>query len=148
MTGIAPMTVSPCSCITTRKTPWVLGCCGPRFRVSRFSSSTTPRESRDSKMVSPSSAPCPGTRPWGERVSTIALRRLVVPAHGKADEIVRQQDAAQVGMAKEADAHHLERLAFHELGTRPDGRDRGDLGHGFARQVGAQDDAHRLSAEI
>src|SRR6266852_3673401 len=67
------------------------------------------------------SAPRPGKRPC-VRVSAIALYgsplvrlvdelldsdvlkvRLVIPPHRKADEIVRQQDASQVGMAEESE---------------------------------------------
>src|SRR5229473_813744 len=67
------------------------------------------------------SAPRPGKRPC-VRVSAIALYasplvrlvdellegdvlkvRLVIPPHRKADEVVRQQDAPQVGMAEESE---------------------------------------------
>src|SRR6478609_4956363 len=108
------MTVSPWSCITMRNTPWVLGCCGPRLRVIRFSSSTTPREAGASNMLSPSSAPGTGVRPGVlTRVSAmdaapqsvslvnelfdgdVLIVRLVVAPHGETDEVVGQQDAAQ-----------------------------------------------------
>src|SRR6266851_4467740 len=141
MTGTAEMTVSPWSCMIRRKTPCVLGCCGPRLSVIRFASSTTPSEPGASNTVSPSSAPWAGVRPgiWTS-VSAIdgasQLVRLVnelldgdvlivgfvVPTHREADKIVRQQNAAQVGVTEEADAHHLEGFALHELGAGPDGR--------------------------
>src|SRR5207302_8242647 len=108
------------------------GCWGPRLSVIRLSSSTTPISPGSSKMVSPSSGPCAGPSP-GISVSTIrcllpsfrigpeiSVRLvsellygdvlvvcLVVAAHREADEVVGQQDASQIGMAEEADAHHL-----------------------------------------
>src|SRR5216683_166771 len=147
MIGTAEMTVSPCSCITMRNTPCVLGCCGPRLSVIRFSSSTTPSEPGASKMVSPNSGPWTGVRP-GMLTSVSAIDGasqsvrlvnelfdgdvlivgLVVSTHREADEIVGQQNAAQVGVAQEADPHHLEGFTLHELGTRPDGGHRGDRG--------------------
>src|SRR5229473_5670088 len=164
MTGTAEMTVSPCSCITMRKTPCVLGCCGPRLSVIRFSSSTTPSEPGASKMVSPSSGPWTGVRPGMlTNVSAIddasqsvrlvnelfdgdvLIVGLVVPTHGETYEVVRKQNAPQVGVAEEADTHHLEGFTLHELGAGPDGGHRGDRGHGVARQVGSQDDAHGLA---
>src|SRR5690349_19271428 len=121
------MTVSPCSCITMRNTPWVLGCCGPRLRVIRFSSSTTPSPAGASNMLSPSSAPGRAVRPGVlTRMSAIdpapqsvclvnelfdgdvLIVCLVVPPHGETDEVVRQQYAAQIRVAEEADAHHFE----------------------------------------
>src|SRR5438309_662038 len=134
-------TDSPCSCMMRRKTPCVLGCCGPRLSVIRLSSSTTPISPGSSKMVSPSSGPRAGPSP-GISVSTITVPSaffpsraecsvrlvsellygdvlvvcLVVAAHREPDEVVGQQDASQVGMAEEADAHHLVCLALHELG--------------------------------
>src|SRR6267143_921863 len=143
MTGTAEMTVSPCSCITMRNTPCVLGCCGPRLSVIRFASSTTPRAPGASNIVSPSSAPCAGVRPGMlTRVSAIddafqsvrlvhelfdgdvLIVGLVVATHREPDEIVGQQNAPQVGVTEEADAHHLEGFALHELGAGPDRRHR------------------------
>src|SRR5919199_3843176 len=170
MTGVEPITVSPCSCMIRRNTPCVLGCCGPRFSVSRLSSSTTPSSPGSSKMVSPSSGPSAGVSP-GISVSAMAVSPdcvtecsvrlvnelldgdvvvvgLVIATHREADEVVRQQDAAQVGVAQEADAHHLEGLALHEFGAGPDGRERGDRGHAVARQLAAQDRAERLGAVV
>src|SRR5216684_6293909 len=150
MTGTAEMTVSPCSCITMRNTPCVLGCCGPRLSVIRFSSSTTPREPGASKMVSPSSAPWAGVRP-GMLINVSAMDDfsspqsvrlvnelfdgdvlivgLVIPTHGETHKVVRQQNAPQVGVADEADTHHLERFALHELGAGPDRGHRRDRRH-------------------
>src|SRR5215208_3680959 len=135
------MTVSPWSCMIMRNTPCVLGCWGPRLRVSRFSSSTTPTAPGVSKIESPSSAPSGGARP-GIIVSAICVRAsqsvrlvdelfdgdvvevsLVVAAHGETDEIVGQQNATQVRVAEEANAHHLERFAFHELRAWPHRRE-------------------------
>src|SRR5579859_602694 len=138
MTGTAEMTVSPWSCMIRRKTPCVLGCCGPRLSVIRFSSSTTPSAPGDSKMVSPNSPLCAGVRP-GIWTSVSAIQAasqsvrlvnelldgdvlivgLVVASHREADEVVGQQNAAQVGMAQKADTHHLEGFAFHEVGAWP-----------------------------
>src|SRR6266567_3353032 len=118
MTGIDEMTVSPWSCMMSRNTPWVLGCCGPRLSVIRFCSSTTPSSPGSSKMVSPSSGPSAWPSP-GINVSAMVAVLLiltecsvrlvnelldrnvvvvgfVIAAHGEADEIVRQQDAAQL----------------------------------------------------
>src|SRR5919202_5225712 len=133
MTGMDDTTVSPWNCMTSRNTPCVDGCCGPRFNVSRPSptSSTSPPGSTASNRVSPRSRSSIGVETREE--SVIAQLRhqlahghvvevgLVVLAHGEADKVVRQQDLAQVRVAEEADAHHLVRLAFHVLGTRPDG---------------------------
>src|SRR5438105_4688317 len=121
-------------------------------------SSTIPCGPNVSKIVSPSSGLKLGVRP-GRRVSAISVVcpradgasqrlskklirfvnelfhrdvgevRLIIATHGKADEVVGHQDAAQVGMSEEADAHHLEGFALHELGARPDGGERGDLWH-------------------
>src|SRR5579859_5560844 len=159
MTGTAEMTVSPWSCMIMRKTPWVLGCCGPRLSVIRFSSSTMPSAPGASKMVSPSSGLCAGVRPLSTSVSVMGWTTplqsvrlvhelfdgdvlkvgLVVAPHREADEVVGQQDFAQVGVAEEADAHHLVGFALQELGARPDRGDRRDGGHRFAGQVGPQD---------
>src|SRR4030081_3742752 len=163
MTGTAEMTVSPCSCMIKRKTPWVLGCCGPRLSVISVSptSSTTPEGSMVSKMVSPSSAPRLGARP-GISVSAmviffssdasgsvrlvdelldgdVVVVHFVIASHGEADEVVGQQDAAQVWVAEEANAHHFEGFALHELGAGPDAGERCDAGHGVTREVAAQD---------
>src|SRR5262245_61761021 len=131
MTGTAEMTVSPWSCMIMRKTPWVLGCCGPRLRVSMPSptSSMMPRASIVSKRESPSSGPrgrvrsalgtrvsamseCPGSASVGlvhELLDGDVVEiGLVVAPHGEADEIVGQQNFAQVRVADEADAHHFE----------------------------------------
>src|SRR4051794_11152123 len=157
------MTVSPCSCMIMRNTPWVLGCCGPRFRVSVFSSSTTPRGPICSKIVSPSSGLWVGVRS-GMSVSVmscvsasrsirlvdelldgdVVVVGLVVPTHREADEVVGQQDLSQVGVPHEADAHHLKGLALHELGAGPDAGHGGHLGHPLARKLAAQDRAERL----
>src|SRR5947209_18179463 len=118
------MTVSPCSCMIRRNTPCVLGCWGPRFSVIRFSSSTTPSSPGASKMVSPSSGLWAGISP-GMSVSAMRAFPSVgvpyellygdvfevcfeIPPHGEADKVVGQQDASQIGMAQEANAHHFE----------------------------------------
>src|SRR6266851_6933369 len=137
------MTVSPCSCMMSRNTPCVLGCCGPRLSVIRVppTSSRTPEASTSSKMVSPSSALREGARPeinvsamvvffaWDASPSVrlvdklldgnVVVVRFVVASHGEADEVVGQQDAAQIGVAEEADAHHFEGFTLHELGAGP-----------------------------
>src|SRR5919201_418581 len=125
MTGIDDTTVSPWNCITSRNTPCVDGCCGPRFKVRRPSptSSTRPPGSTASKMVSPRSFSSRSLSDVGTRglrsVSAIAQLRdqlahgdvvevgLVVLAHREPDKVVGQQDLAQVRMAQEANAHHL-----------------------------------------
>src|SRR5439155_990246 len=61
-----------------RKTPCVLGCCGPRLSVIRLSSSTTPISPGSSKMVSPSSGPRAGPSP-GISVSTITVPSAFFP---------------------------------------------------------------------
>src|SRR5438552_9817578 len=164
---MAEMTVSPCSCITIRSTPWVLGCCGPRLSVIRFSSSTTPSAPGASKMVSPNSAPWTGIRP-GMLTSVSAIDvasqsvrlvnellngdvlkvGLVVAPHWETHKVVWQQNSTQVGVAEETDTHHLERFALHELGAGPDRGDRGDGRHRLAWQVGFQNDSEWLLQEI
>src|SRR5438105_7903898 len=167
MTGTAEITVSPCNCMIIRKTPCVLGCCGPRLSVIKFSSSTTPSAPGASKMVSPNSAPWTGVKPGmltsvsaidvasqSVRLVNELLNRdvlkvgLVVASHWETHKVVRQQNPTQVGMAEETDTHHLERLALHEFGAGPDRGDRGDGRHRLAWQVGFQNDSEWLLEEI
>src|SRR6185437_9935317 len=88
--------------------PWVAGCDGPIcIRISGVCRS---------RLVSASGASAGTTGFLGSR-SGIGLNRLfvvlgVVFAQRMADEFVVEIDAAQVGMAVEADAIEIERFAF------------------------------------
>jgi len=65
----------------------------------------------------------------------VVLREVdVVFAQRVADEVVLEQDAAQVGMAAEDDPDHVPRLALVPVGRRPDAGDAVDLRPG-ARQL-------------
>src|SRR5437870_638049 len=123
MTGLTRLITSPSRSTTSRSTPWVLGCCGPKFTV-RISPS------------SPGSRVCVTVIPWAavgsgfisamircsER-SSLGWRRLPdlvvlgevhrltahreVTAKGVAEPVLRHQDPRQVGVALELDAEHV-----------------------------------------
>src|SRR5882724_1399599 len=116
MTGLHETTVSPSRPRMTRSTPWVAGCCGPMF-TSRISV-------------------------WNIRVSWrfLSVPRVLLrePLEGVflpervALPVIGKQDARQVGMAGEADAEEIERLALVPVCRRPDradGRNAFAVGH-------------------
>src|SRR5262249_27086521 len=116
--------VSPSSSIRNFTVPCVAGCDGPMFRIwcsvwrSRSRSSSSGGASR-SGLMSTTLVPRAHQR--------LAPLLRIVLAQPVARELVVQQDAAQVGMAAEADPVQVPRLALHPVGGRPHRDERVDL---------------------
>src|SRR5262249_11003430 len=116
MSGTALTTVSPSRVRMRRSVVCVAGCCGPKFSVHRYS------------LSSPA-----GAAVWSSSPGTLALRggddgevvplavaaQRVVLAQRVAGELLRQEDAAQVGVALEDDAVHVVDLALEPVGPPP-----------------------------
>ena len=94
MSGRASTTVSPSSSRTTRRTPWVLGCWGPRLRL-RVSALMTSARALQGKVLS----------------------------QGVPLEVLRQQDPSEIGVVAEPDAEQIEALPLVPVGRLPDGHD-------------------------
>src|SRR5919109_2891778 len=116
MTGLARSTVSPSSSSTTRSTPCVDGCCGPRLTT----------------IVSSDSGHCSGPRTRSRGVSVTgssssrSLRlleldghpgRRVVLAQRVALPVVGHEQADEVGMAGEANAEEVIHLSLGQFGA-------------------------------
>src|SRR5687768_14883620 len=114
--GMQLSTVSPSSSMSRRSTPWVEGCCGPMFRIMVPESV---RVSESMTMLSALLTTAHGTveldRLFSER--EVFAQRVSFP-------VVGHQDAAQVGVAVEADAEHVVDLALGPVRGGPDVRDR------------------------
>src|SRR5665647_2241687 len=136
MTGMTSLTSSPSSVTTRRSTPCVLGCCGPMLTTTSLkarpsTSEPSPRavDSSIRRSASLTASSGSGVANWsGMRV---VLRRVdVVFAQRMPDEVVLEQDAAQVGMPEVPDPDHVPGLAFVPVGGRPHVAHRLDLGLG------------------
>src|SRR5665648_1189880 len=136
MTGMTSLTSSPSSVTTRRSTPCVLGCCGPMLTTTSLkarpsTSEPSPRavDSSIRRSASLTASSGSGVANWlGIRV---VLRRVdVVFAQRVADEVVLEQDAAQVGMTEVPDPEHVPRLALVPVGARPHVAHGVDLGLG------------------
>src|SRR5215471_10941962 len=120
---------SPSRSTIRRSTPWVLGCCGPKFTVRM-----SPPTSRSRVIVTPGARVCsdlvsgmrsglrrcrlPDLVVFGE-VDRFAADRIVA-AQWVAHPVVRHQDPGQVRMAREVDAEHVPRLTLIPVGGRVD----------------------------
>src|SRR5579875_1748792 len=114
MSGWASTTSSPSRVTTTRSTPCVLGCCGPRFRVinwlCRPSSVAIAAPPFLPRILADAHLPLAGRA----RVLEVLAQRVA------AREALGQQDPAQVGVVVEPHAQQAERLALVPVGARPD----------------------------
>src|SRR5262245_11056746 len=148
MSGTALTTISPSRVRIRRRVVCVAGCCGPKLSVQRYSLSYPSGGAMASASCSGMTAlrEGPSTRYQGQRTAfsslvlttwslafgagddrevvalAVAAHRVVL-AQRVSGELVRHQDAAQVGMALEDDAVHVVDLALHPVGALPDRRD-------------------------
>src|SRR5215813_3701394 len=120
---------SPSRSTIRRSTPWVLGCCGPKFTVRM-----SPPTSRSRVIVTPGARVCsdllsamysglrrcrlPDLVVFGEVDGFAADRK--VAAQWVAHPVVRHQDPGQVRMALEANAEHVPRLSLIPVGGSVD----------------------------
>src|SRR5579875_809191 len=133
MTGFTPRMTSPSRSTTSRRTPCVLGCWGPKLTVS---SSPWPAGGRSpvrvivipctpvcSSLVSAIRSSLRGRSLPGlvilREVDGLAADR-VVTAQGMPDPIVGHQDPGEVGMALEHDAEHVPGLTLVPVGRGVD----------------------------
>src|SRR5258705_5904831 len=129
MSGMASFMTSPSARTTKRSTPCVDGCCGAMERV--MSSVTTPPSSSErctstsnpARLIAPSRLQ--QAFPRG-RDAVVLLGLDEVLAERMARPVLRHEDAAEVGMAREGDAEEIEHLALLPVGVAPDVRHRGD----------------------
>src|ERR1035437_3000623 len=125
------LTSSPSRVTTRRSTPCVDGCCGPwltttwlkprpAISLPRPASSDSRIRRRASAMASSGAAVVKKSdmRVVVDRIDVVLAQRMTDPD-------VPEQDAAQVGVPLEADAHHVPGLALVPVGGRPDVGDRG-----------------------
>src|SRR5919199_3455952 len=143
MIGIMSLTISPSSVVSSRSTPWVAGWCGPMLSVktSSWVSTCVPKTGASGSADAP---PSPSRSIVAERSrsrygivrgsgpSLIPARQSVLVEgedHGLAadrevaplrvaDVVLRHQDPAQVVVAVEDHAEHVEDLALLEVGGR------------------------------
>src|ERR671914_2993071 len=114
MTGLARSTVSPSSSRTTRSTPWVDGCCGPRLTIivssdSGHCSGPTTRSRGLSVTGSPSSGPLCFLELDGHPGRRIVLaERVPLP-------VVGHEQANEVGMPGEAHPEEVVDLPLRQL---------------------------------
>src|SRR5438105_330674 len=104
MTGSQATTFSPSSSTIRRRTPWVLGCCGPMLR-SRFGSATAAGSVDSAGLV----AATPHRFLPLLRVDAKLDRLrwwLEILAQGVDLPVVRVQDPFEVGMVREPDSEH------------------------------------------
>src|SRR6266545_6583777 len=154
MTGRTPTTVSPSSCRMSRKTPCVLGCCGPMLRVSSLASSGDWTSSTAAPSNTSEALHAAGRRalPLGAVAQVADQDPLVVErpvlAQWVAGEVLVGQDPPQVGVASELDAHQVVDLSLLELRARPDGRERRAERIRLAGQVDSQHEALAMGREV
>src|SRR4051812_6468045 len=108
---------SPSVRSTSRSTPCVLGCCGPM--LTSISSVRT----SNSTIVWSSGSVLAVAMVLSTPDAVVFERKLVVLAERMADPVLGQQDAAQVGVAREPDAAEVVHLALVPVRGRPDAGD-------------------------
>src|SRR5579859_5192971 len=129
MCGSALVMISPSISSTRRSTPWAAGCCGPKFMVKFWISGILGRL-LEGFLV----ARIVADHAWHQGAWLDAHRLVHHPfllrvvahldvagereilAEGMAHEAVVGEDAAQVRMAVEHDAEHVEGLALEPVG--------------------------------
>src|ERR1035438_1281210 len=119
MSGWQETMFSPSNSSRRRSTPWVEGCCGPMLRTMR-------RPPVGDCSSSTSATDNPGTA--GSLILSPRPHDGVILAQRMPFPIVRQHDAAQVGMVEEADAKEVEHFALVPVGAAPDSGDGIDYG--------------------
>src|SRR5262249_5004828 len=165
MSGTARITVSPSSVRMRRSVVCVAGCCGPKFRVHRYSPSapsggamaSTNSRGMDTLPCNHQAATTKDTKSTKRRrvfiflvffvsfvvaawwfltfrsrqdrevVALAAAAHRIVLAQREGCELVRHQDAAQVGVAVEDDAIHVVDFTLHPVGAAPQRVDRGQF---------------------
>src|SRR5664280_122562 len=137
------LTSSPSSVTTRRSTPCVDGCCGPMLTTTSLKARPSTSEPSPRAVASSMRRRASLTASSGSGVSNCSNMRVVldevdvVLAQRVADEVVLEQDAAQVGMPEVLDPDHVPSLALMPVRGRP------DTGHGVdlglrARQLHVQ----------
>src|SRR5882762_10179768 len=120
MTGVTPTTVSPSSCMISRNTPCVLGCCGPMLRVSSFGFEPASRTSIATPSDTTEALLAGGWAflPFGAVLEVPHQDGLVVERPVLAERVAREtlfeQDAAQVRMPEELDPEQVVDLPLLE----------------------------------
>src|SRR5437764_5393544 len=122
MSGSASRTRSPSSFNRTRRTPCVLGCCGPMLR-SIHSVSGSCSGPKASLTTVASATDGVGLQPFELRIAEDhgLAERDVVLAQRMTFPGIRHQDPPQVRMAIEFDTEEIPGLAFMRVRRRPYG---------------------------
>src|ERR1035441_7526436 len=110
MTQSVPSTFSPSSLRITRSTPWVEGCCGPIL-------STNSVESRNVASGILMSLAALDTEVF-PNPTVVLLKNTVIFAQRVPLPLLGHEDAAQIGVAFELDAEHVEDLALQPVGRQ------------------------------
>src|SRR5690242_1061258 len=132
MCGSALVMISPSISSTRRSTPWAAGCCGPKFMVKFWISGilgcllgrlvVTRVVADDARHQYPG---LDAHRLVHHPLLLLVVAHLHVAGQGEvlaervADEAVVGEDAAQVRVAVEQDAEHVEGLALEPGGGGP-----------------------------
>src|SRR6266404_1535228 len=113
MSGTALTTVSPSSSSRMRSTPCVDGCCGPIFRTIVLAAPVA---------VSTVVVMTLFLQSWQIRCRNVAeaLDRIIA-AQGMAFPVFRQQNAAQIGVIVELNAHQVKDFPLEPACTKPHG---------------------------
>src|SRR4029077_5560879 len=116
MSGTALTTVSPSSSSRMRSTPCVDGCCGPMFRTIVLAAPVA---------VSTVVVMVLFLQPWQVSCRNVAeaLDRIITP-QGMAFPLFRQQNAAQIGVIVELNAHEVEDFPLQPASAEPNGNER------------------------
>src|SRR5579872_4779750 len=132
MCGVTSCTTSPSVLSSSRKTPCVLGCCGPMLTsISsvRTSNSTIRGSSICNGIVTLAYAACPFFDPLLTPADSVVFqRKLVIFSQRVPHPIFRAQNSPQVRMAGEIDAHQIKGLALVPIGDGPHAGHAGNLG--------------------
>src|ERR1041385_1367543 len=120
MSGTALTTVSPSSSSRMRSTPWVDGCCGPMFRTIVLAAPVA---------VSTVVVMVLFLQSWQVSCRNVAeaLDRIIA-AQGMALPVFRQQNAAQIGVIVELNAHEVENFPLQPTCTDPHRNERVHIG--------------------
>src|ERR1700687_3702896 len=121
MSGMASRITSPSALTTKRKTPWVLGCCGPILRViSSVAKPALPsRCTSTSKPVMLMAGHSPQQTLAARADAVVFLGFDEVFAQRVADPVFRHQQPAQVRVVLEGHAEQIEDLALGPVGRLP-----------------------------
>src|SRR5690348_15594204 len=122
---------SPSIVSTMRTVPCIAGCDGPMLIVIRSGGSSCSLSDRSCTSLRPSTS-CLIVDVSGISIRLLRCRDEVVAPHERlalllgvvlaqriADELLVEEDPAQIGMAVEADPVHVERLALLPVERRP-----------------------------